>query len=153
MHLFSIIRCCDMAASKEPLTILEPNMIRLINKKTSKGELHSASSIISDLMLCAGATSKMRVDALVDQAELAKRKGNRFWCRTVAKLAEALKFHSMEWIDRNQKHLYHPARVPSAMPAGPTRDIRLDIDPSIERQVDFMETMDIDMSREDKRLL
>ena len=90
MYLFSISRRCNMAASKEPLTILEPRLIRLINEKTSKGELHSASSIISDLMLCAGATSKMRVDALVGQAELAKRKGNRFWCRTVAKSNEAL---------------------------------------------------------------
>ena len=94
-------------------------------------------------MLCAVATSEMRVDALVGQAELGKRKGNRFWRRTVAKSAEALQFHSMDWIDRNLKPLYRPARVPSAMPAGPGRDIRLDIDPSIERQVDLVETMDV----------
>ena len=94
-----------MAASKEPLTILEPKLIRLINEKTSKGELHSASSIIPDLMLCAGVTSEMRFDALFGQAELAKRKGNRFWCRTVTKSAEALQSHSMDWIDRNLKPL------------------------------------------------
>ena len=130
MYLFSISRRCNMAASKEPLTILEPKLIRLINKKTRKGELHSALSIIPDLMLCAGATSEMRVEALVGQAGLVKRKGNRFGCRTVAKSAEVLQFHSMDWINRNLKSLNHPTRVPSAMRAGPTRDIRLDIDPS-----------------------
>ena len=52
----------------------------MINEKTSKGMLHSASSIIPDLLLCAGATAEMRVNAQISQAELAKRKGNRVWC-------------------------------------------------------------------------
>ena len=42
------------------------------------------------------------------------------------------------------------------MPAGLTRDIRLDIDPSVERQVNIVETMDIEVSNggeEEERLL
>ena len=38
------------------------------------------------------------------------------------------------------------------MPACPTRDIRLDIDQSIERQVELVEIMDVEVSVDEERL-
>ena len=55
----------------------------------------------------------MCVDALVSQAELAKRKGNRIL-------------------------------------AGPKKDIRFDTDPSVERLVELVETMDVKVSPEEE---
>ena len=42
---------------------------------TGHGELYSASAIVRDLMLCAEATTQMRVDALKGQAGGCKEKG------------------------------------------------------------------------------
>ena len=85
-------------------------------------------------MLCAEAMTQMRVDALKGQAEVAKKSGNRAWCSTAAKSAEALQFYSREWIEQHLSSVTHSPRTPSVMPAGPSRDIRLDTDPFIERR-------------------
>ena len=145
-----------MAASGEPRTILTPRLIRCIQEMTGHGELYSASAIVRDLMLCAEATTPMRIDALKGQAELAKKRGNRAWCATAAKSAEALQFHSTQWIEHHLSSVSRNQRTPSAMPAGPSRDIRLDTDPSIERHVEDAaeEVMEVEVSpEEEERLL
>ena len=48
MFLFSISRRCNMTASKEPLTILEPKLIQLIKKRPARESstvLHPSSQI------------------------------------------------------------------------------------------------------------
>ena len=109
-------------------------------------------------MFCPEATTQMRVDALLGQAELAKKMNNRSWRTSVARSAETLQFHSREWIDHHLSPLPRSAPAPSAMPAGPTRDIRLDVDPTIQRRVEDAaaadEPMEMEVSpEEEERLL
>ena len=149
-------RRCSMAASGEPQTILTPRLIRCIQERTGHGELYSASAIVRDLMLCAEASTPMRIDALKGQAEVVKKRGNPAWCSTAAKSAEAPQFHSKEWIEQHLSSVSRSPRTPSAMPAGPSRDIRLDTDPSIERHVKDAaeEVMEVEVSpEEEERLL
>ena len=123
---------------------------------TGQGELYSASAIVRDLMLRAEATTPMRIDALKGQAEVAKKRGNRAWCATAAKSAEALQFHSKEWIEQHLSSVSRSPRTPWAMPAGPSSDIRQDTDPSIERHVKDAaeEVMEVEVSpEEEERLL
>ena len=79
-------------------------------------------------MLCAEATK--------GQAAVAKKRGNRVWCTTAAKSAEALQFHSREWIEQHLISATHSQGTLLAMPAIPSRHIRLETDPSIERCVE-----------------
>ena len=99
-------------------------------------------------MLCAEATTPMRIDALEGQEEVAKKRGNPAWCSTAAKSAEALQFHSREWIEQQLRSVTRSPRTPSAMQAGPSRDIRLETDPSIECHVEDAaeEVMEVEVS-------
>ena len=125
-----------MAAPGEPLSILTPRLVRYSQEMTGHGELYSASAIERDLMLCAEVMTQMRVDALKGQAEVAKKRGNRAWCSTAAKSAVALQFHSRDRIKQHLSAVTCGPRTLSAMPAGPSRDIHLDTDPSIERRME-----------------
>ena len=141
-----------MAASGDSLSILTQRLVRYIQEMTGHGELYSASAIVRDLMLCAEGTTQMKVDALKGQEEVAKKRGNCALCSTVAKLAEALQFHSRERIEQRLSFATRGPRTPSAMPAGPSRDIRLDTDLSIERCVEYAaeEVMEVEVSPEEE---
>ena len=66
---------------------------------------------------------------------LARRDRIMQWLRNVAREAESLLFHSRDWIAQHIHTVLRQER-PSAMPIGPTRDIRLDVDPTLEHRVD-----------------
>ena len=107
-------------------------------------------------MLCAEATTPMRIYALQGKAEVEKKPCNRAWCATAAKSVEALQFHSKEWIEQHLSSVSRSPRTPFAMPTGPSRDIRQDTDPSIERHVKDAaeEVMEVEVSpEEEERLL
>ena len=126
-----------MAAKQENTTQLLPKFIRTLREMTDRKELYSSRSIINDMMLCVTATQGMRLEALEGQADLARQQNNKQWLKTVAKDADTLQFYGRDWINHHLYALPQTSKKPSKMPAtGPSRDIRLGQDPTIQRRVE-----------------
>ena len=94
-------------ASKEPLDILTPRFIREVQEYTTKGQLYSSKSLANQLMLCKEATLDMRLEALKDQASLARRQRNHTWLKNVTKAADALAITQLDWICENITPIRH----------------------------------------------
>ena len=126
-----------MAAKQENTTQLLPKFIRTLREMTDRKELYSSRSIINELMLCLTATQGMGLEALEGQADLARQQNNNQWLKNVARDADTLQFHGLEWINQHLYALPQTSKKPSKMPAtGPSRDIRLGQDPTIQRRVE-----------------
>ena len=146
-----------MAAQQENTTQLLPKFIRTLREMTDRKELYSSRSIINELMLCVTATQGMRLEALEGQADLARQQNNKQWLKNVAKDADTLQFHGRDWINQHLYALPQTSKKPSKMPAtGPSRDIRLGQDPTIQRRVkDALadEPMDYSITAEEEEKL
>ena len=108
-------------------------------------------------MLCVTATQGMRVEALEGQADLARQQNNNQWLKTVARDADTLQFHGRDWINQHLYALPQTSKKPSKMPAtGPSRDIRLGQDPTIQKRVEDAladEPMDYSITAEEEEKL
>ena len=146
-----------MAAKQENTTQLLPKFIRTLREMTDRKELYSSRSIINDMMLCVTATQGMRLEALEGQADLARQQNNKQWLKNVAKDADTLQFHGRDWINQHLYALPQTSKKPSKMPAtGPSRDIRLGQDPTIQRRVEDAladEPMDYSITAEEEEKL
>ena len=146
-----------MAAQQENTTQLLPKFIRTLREITDRKELYSSRSIINELMLCVTATQGMRLEALEGQADLAHQQNNKQWLKNVAKDADILQFHGRDWINQHLYALPQTSKKPSKMPAtGPSRDIRLGQDPTIQRRVEDAladEPMDYSITAEEEEKL
>ena len=146
-----------MAAKQENTTQLLPKFIRTLREMTERKELYSSRSIINELMLCVTATQGMRLEALEGQADLARQQNNKQWLKNVAKDADTLQFHGRDWINQHLYALPQTSKKPSKMPAtGPSRDIRLGQDPTIQRRVEDAlvdEPMDYSITAEEEEKL
>ena len=145
-----------MAANKENTTQLLPKFIRTLREMTERKELYSSRSIINEL-ICLTATQGMRLEALKGQADLACQQNNNQWLKTVARDADTLQFHGRDWINQHLYALPQTSKKPSKMPAtGPSRDIRLGQDPTIQRRVEDAladEPMDYSITAEEEEKL
>ena len=146
-----------MAAKQENTTQLLPNIIRTLREMTERKELYSSRSIINDMMLCVTATQGMRLEALEGQADLARQQNNKQWLKNVAKDVDTLQFHGRDWINQHLYALPQTSKKPSKMPAtGPSRDIGLGQDPTIQRRVEDAladEPMDYSITAEEEEKL
>ena len=83
------------------------------------------------------ATQGMRLEALEGPADLACQLNNIQWLKKVARDADTFQFHGRIWIDQHLYALPQRNKKPSKMPAtGPSRDIRLGQDPTIQRCIE-----------------
>ena len=73
----------------------------------------------------------------MEQVAIAKRRDNVKWMKTVAKEAYDLSFQTLDWINENIYHLRVPRKSKKDCSpfSGPSRDIRLQTNPDIERVV------------------
>ena len=98
---------------------------------TAKGQLLQARGLVQALMM-SSAKPDDQVEALLGQVRLAKVKtGQRGWLSIVADEANSLQFHDPGWISKNVATLHQPVKKPSAMPAGPVKDVRRLEDPTL----------------------
>ena len=99
----------------------------------------------------------MRLEALEVQADLASQLNNIQWLKTLARDADTFQFHGRDWIDQHLYALPQTNKKPSKMPAtGPSRDIRLGQDPTIQRCLEDAvvdEPMDYSIMAEEKEKL
>ena len=91
------------------------------------------------------------------KADLARQQNNKQWLKNVAKDADTLQFHGRDWINQHLYALPQTSKKPSKMPAtGPSRDIRLGQDPTIQRRVEDAladEPMDYSITAEEEEKL
>ena len=106
-----------------------------------------SKEIVNTIMLSALPLQDL-VALLLTQVGIAKKRKNWAWLSKVAADANKLQFNNTSWISENISHVNQPKNAASAMPAGPSRDIRLADNPDMERLVaeerKGASTMDID---------
>lgn len=92
--------------------VLTPCYIAVVKETTERGELVNPSGFVFELMMIKGATKEMMLEALLDQANLARQRNKQKWLQTVARDAENYQFASQDWIDRNPLPLKRASRPP-----------------------------------------
>ena len=92
-------------ASKEPLTIKVPKLIKILQEMTESRQLYEQANIVRDMLSCLDATREMRTEALAGQAILAQQLGRRGWLHRVSVEVDNLQFNSREWISTYILHL------------------------------------------------
>ena len=93
-----------------------------------------SKEIVNTIMLSA-LPLQDQVALLLGQVGIARKRKSWAWLSRVAEDANKLQFHNPGWITENISRVHQPKKAANAMPAGPSKDIRLADNPDMERLV------------------